>query len=155
MENLRGLTGAFVEGKQVYIVENEMVFSYLLEQLKDVKKTILYTSGQPRTAALKLIEALLKSGAEIFYSGDLDPDGIRIADSLWKRFNGKIQIWRMTPEDYEKSLSVEAIGKNGIAKLNVITHPILRKTAEYVYQKQLAGYQENILDEMVGDIRGK
>ena len=52
MENLRGLTGAFAEGKQVYIVENEMVFSYLLEQLKDVKKTILCTSGQPRTAAL-------------------------------------------------------------------------------------------------------
>lgn len=155
MENLCGLTGAFAEGKQVYIVENEMVFSYLLEQLKDVKKTILCTSGQPRTAALKLIEALLKSGVEIFYSGDLDPDGIRIADSLWKRFNGKIQIWRMTPEDYEKSLSVEAIGKNGIAKLNAIAHPILRETAEYVCQKQLAGYQENILNEMVGDIREK
>lgn len=71
MENLRGLTGAFAERKQVYIVENEMVFSYLLEQLKNVKKTILCTSGQPRTAALKLIEALLKSGIEIFYSGDL------------------------------------------------------------------------------------
>lgn len=155
MENLRGLTGVFAEGKQVYIVENEMVFSYLLEQLKDVKKTILCTSGQPRTAALKLIEALLKSGVEIFYSGDLDPDGIRIADSLWKRFNGKIKIWRMTPEDYEKSLSVEAIGKNGIAKLNAIAHPILQKTAECVRQKQLAGYQENILDEMVGDIREK
>lgn len=92
----------------------------------------------------------MKSGAEIFYSGDLDPDGIRIADSLWKRFNEKIQIWRMTSEDYEKSLSVEAIGKNGIAKLNAIAHPILRKTAEHVCQKQLAGYQENILDEMVG-----
>ncbi len=155
MENLRGLTGAFAEGKQVYIVENEMVFSYLLEQLKNVKKTILCTSGQPRTAALKLIEALLKSGVEIFYSGDLDPDGIRIADSLWKRFNGKIQIWRMAPEDYEKSLSAEAIGKNGIAKINAIAHPILRETAEYVCQKQLAGYQENILDEMVGDIRKK
>ena len=59
----------------------------------------------------------------------------------------------MAPEDYEKSLSAEAIGKNGIAKINAIAHPILRETAEYVCQKQLAGYQENILDEMVGDIR--
>ena len=45
MENLRGLTGAFAEGKQVYIVENEMVFSYLLEQLKDVKKQFSVRPG--------------------------------------------------------------------------------------------------------------
>lgn len=45
-ENLRELTAVQPTGDKVYIVENEMVFSY--------------------------------------HSGDIDPDGIRIADRLWK-----------------------------------------------------------------------
>lgn len=154
MENLKGITGAQAAGDRVYVVENEMVFSYLLDSLKDLDCTLLCTSGQPRSAAQVLIPQILAGGAVICYSGDLDPDGIRIADRLWQRFGDGIRIWRMSPEDYERSLSGEKIGETGRAKLAHMGHPVLKKTAERMLERQMAGYQENILKELVEDIRG-
>lgn len=89
---------------------NEMVFSYLLKHLEQKNVTLLCTSGQLRSAAVKLIPFLLNSGAEIYYSGDIDPDGIRIADRLWRKYGDRIHVWRMSKEDYTKSLSEEEIG---------------------------------------------
>ena len=52
MENLQELTAVQPEGDRVYIVENEMVFSYLLKHLKNTNITLLCTSGQLRSAAV-------------------------------------------------------------------------------------------------------
>ncbi|MDO5809017.1 MAG: TIGR02679 family protein [Lachnospiraceae bacterium] len=163
MENLRKVTAAEPLGKCVYIVENEMVFSYLVEHLnrssyqkaggKAYRYTLLCTSGQPRAAAQQLISLLLKSGVSICYSGDIDPDGIGIADRLWQKFGDSIRIWRMSPEDYEKSRSAEQITAAGRAKLEHIAHPLLRRTAGCVKEEGLAGYQENLLEELLGDVR--
>lgn len=182
MENLRGVTTAEPLGKCVYIVENEMVFSYLVEHLnrssyqkaggnetylimepqenteekeggKAYRYTLFCTSGQPRAAAQQLISLLLKSGASICYSGDIDPDGIRIADRLWQKFGDSIHIWHMSPEEYEKSRSAEQITAAGRVKLEHIAHPLLRRTAERVKEEGLAGYQENLLEELLGDVR--
>ena len=76
MENLQELTAVQPTGDKVYIVENEMVFSYLLKHLEQRNVTLLCTSGQLRSAAVKLIPFLLNSGADIYYSGDIDPEKI-------------------------------------------------------------------------------
>ena len=44
MENLQGITGASAEHNRAYIVENEMVFSYLISQMEDEEVTLLCTS---------------------------------------------------------------------------------------------------------------
>lgn len=152
MENMKEIIGVQAVGEKVYIVENEMVFSYLIHNLKDSDYTLLCTSGQPRSVAWVLIPYILTSGAKIYYNGDIDPDGICIADRLWKKFGDRIHIWSMSPEDYDKSLSKERIGDIGRAKLENIGHPILKKTAECMKEKQLAGYQENMLKELLEDI---
>ena len=92
---------------------------------------------------------------KIFYNGDIDPDGIRIADRLWKKFGDNIHIWRMTPKDYERSISKEKIGELGRAKLENIAHPVLKKTAECIKERRLAGYQENMLKELLFDIENR
>ncbi len=155
MENLRELTAVQPTGDKVYIVENEMVFSYLLKHLKQKKVTLLCTSGQLRSAAVKLIPFLLDSGAEICYSGDTDPDGIRIADRLWKKYGDRIHVWRMSEEDYVKSLSKEEIGSISMKKLETVENPVLRKTAKEVRKKKRAGYQENILKDLLEDMDRK
>ena len=101
----------------------------------------------------KLLSLILENGTDVYYSGDIDPDGMGIADRLWMKFGDRSHMWRMSPEDYEKSISREHIGENGQAKLFHIHHPLLEKTAEYVKQKQLSGYQENILKELLSDIK--
>lgn len=152
MENLRGITKVQAAGQKVYVVENEMVFTWLLNRVGNQKLTLLCTSGQLRAVALEVISLLLDSGADIYYSGDLDPDGLGIADRLWQRFGDHIHMWRMSEEDYGKSLSGEPIDRLGMAKLEHIRHPLLKKTAAAIRKKACAGYQENILEELLGDI---
>lgn len=152
MENMNGIIGAQAVGEKVYVVENEMVFSYLIHNLKDSAHTLLCTSGQPRSVAQILFPYILADKAYVYYNGDMDPDGIRIADRLWKKFGDGVRIWRMAPADYEKSLSGEKIGDMGRAKLEHIEHPILRKTAECMKERLLAGYQENLLKELLEDM---
>lgn len=152
MENMKGITEVQPLGKKVFIVENEMVFSYLIDNLPDKNCTLLCTSGQLRFVAQKLLNLLLKKETDVYYSGDIDPDGMGIADRLWLKFGDKIHLWRMSPEDYEKSISGEHIEEKGLTKLFHIHHPLLKKTAEYVKQKQLSGYQENILKELLADM---
>ena len=152
MENLRGITKVQAAEQKVYVVENEMVFTWLLNRVGNQKLTLLCTSGQLRAVALEVISLLLDSGADIYYSGDLDPDGLGIADRLWQRFGDHIHMWRMSEEDYEKSLSGEPIDRLGMAKLEHIRNPLLKKTAAAIRKKACAGYQENILEELLGDI---
>lgn len=152
MENLQELTAVQPTGDKVYIVENEMVFSYLLKHLEQKNVTLLCTSGQLRSAAVKLIPFLLDIGAEIYYSGDIDPEGIRIADRLWRKYGEWIHVWRMSEEDYEKSLSEEEIGSISMKKLETVENPVLRETAKEIRKRKRAGYQENILKDLLEDM---
>ncbi|MCI5494677.1 MAG: TIGR02679 family protein [Lachnospiraceae bacterium] len=152
MENLQELTAVQPTGDKVYIVENEMVFSYLWKHLNRKDVTLLCTAGQLRSAAVKLIPFLLDSGAEIYYSGDIDPDGIRIADRLWRKYGDRIHVWRMSGDDYEKSLSEETIGNISMKKLEAVENPVLCETAKEIRKKKKAGYQENILKDLLADM---
>lgn len=153
MENMKKIIGIQAVGNRVYVVENEMVFSYLAGNLEDSECTLLCTSGQPRFAAEVLFSYIIAAGADIYYNGDIDPAGLCIADRLWKKFGAQFRIWRMSPEDYEISLSKEQVGAAELVKLENIGHPVLQQTAVFLKKKQIAGYQENMLNELLTDIR--
>lgn len=154
LENLQGVVGVDVCGDCVYVVENEMVFSFLTECARERAVTILCTSGQPRTAALELFSLLAAAHIRIYYSGDIDPEGIDIADRLWQQYKDSVSIWRMAAADYGKSMSAERIDQARLAKLKHIRHPALLETAACVREKGCAGYQENLLGELAGDVTG-
>lgn len=153
LENLHNIIGAKAENDKVYIVENEMVFTYLISAMPEKKVTILCTSGQPRAVAIRIMQMLADSGAMLYYSGDIDPDGLAIADRLWTMYGEHLHIWRMGPEEYEKSMSSEVIGPSGAAKLRHMQNPQLNITAEVVAERTYAGYQENIRDLLLEDIK--
>ncbi len=157
LENLRGIVKAHASGKKVFVVENEMVFSFLTEQIRAEEvcrdAAVLCTSGQLRTAALKLLELLADGGYQICYSGDMDPEGIDIADRLWKRFGDRVQIWRMSPEDYEQGISGEVLKDARMSRMDRVEQPILRKTVRCVRRERRAAYQENILEKLLADLR--
>ena len=150
--NLKRITGAYSEKRIVYVVENEMVFSYLLDHLQEKNVSMLCTSGQLHTAALELIHLLVQSGSRIIYSGDLDPEGMIIADKLWQKYPRNVVLWRMSPEDYQKSRSEEDIEKRRLEMLKSIENPLLKSTAIELERVKKAGYQENLLKELVEDI---
>ena len=165
-ENLRYVIRAKAANHKVYIVENEMVFSYLAEQLKFASTehrevgnilesqeiTLLCTSGQLRVAAFQLLTLLIESKATIYYSGDLDPEGIVIAEQLWKKYGDMVQMWRMTPEDYKVGISNEPLNEMRLAKLSDVKHPILRQSADCILERKYAAYQENLLECLLEDL---
>ncbi len=151
-ENLRSVTGAKAARNTVYVVENEMVFLHLTENVKDRDVSIVCTSGQLRVAAIQLLDHLAESGALIRYSGDLDPAGMDIADRLWQRYGSALCLWRMGPDDYRRSVSNESLSGRQLARLKRLKNEELRRTAELVQKEGLAGYQENLLGELMGDV---
>ncbi len=61
----------------------------------------------------------------------------------------------MSDGDYERSLSEEVIGNISMKKLETVANPILRETAGEVRKKKKAGYQENILTDLLEDMDRK
>ena len=151
-ENLKFITGAKAGHSTVYVVENEMVFMYLVENAKAQDTSILCTSGQLRVAAIQLMDHLIESGAVICYSGDLDPAGMDIADRLWQRYGDKVYLWRMGIEDYRESISSEVLSDRQLAKLKNLKNATLCRTAELVQKEKMAGYQENLLKQLLNDV---
>ncbi len=103
-------------------------------------------------AAGQLLDHLTESGAVICYSGDLDPDGMDIADRLWQRCGNSVQLWRMRPEDYRELMSGEALSDRQLVKLKNLKNVTLRHTAELVQKEKMAGYQENMLKQLTQDV---
>ena len=76
-------------------------------------------------------------------------------DRLWRKYGDRIHVWRMSKEDYVKSLSEEEIGNISMKKLEAVENPVLRETAKEVRKKKRAGYQENILIDLLEDMDRK
>jgi uncharacterized protein (TIGR02679 family) len=151
MEHLKRITGAYTDEGTAYIVENQMVFSYLQQKMRP-GAALLCTSGQLRSASRELISLLLQSGTRICYSGDLDPEGMLIADKLWQSAPERIRIWRMTAQDYRRSISGEPIEERRLGMLDLLKNPDLQETAQQIRRITKAGYQENILQDLAGDV---
>lgn len=152
LANLAGAEAAWAEEGRAYVVENEMVFSYLVSCVQKPPVTILCTSGQLSGAAQRLIGLLSESGTEIYYSGDMDPEGIGIAQRLWRKYPQHIHIWRMDCQDYLDALSEEEIEAWRMKKLQGVTHPSLCETSSRLRKIGKAAYQENLLEKLTRDI---
>lgn len=127
-------------GPQAYVVENPSVFALLARG----KRTVVCGNGQPRLALLQLLELMGQAKIHILYAGDLDPEGLLIAQNLKKSYTGPFSFWHMGVEDYRASHPRTAISPRRLKLLERITDPELRPVAELLRERKLAGYQENI-----------
>lgn len=132
----------------VWIVENSSVASTLMDAHPTAP--IICTHGQLRMASWRLL-ALLDSQVKIFYAGDLDPEGLQIAQKIVNKYGNRVQLWRMDSASYEKGMG-EALSTISMAKLESIS--ILPDVVEKIKHYKKASYQEAWLLEMIEDIKG-
>lgn len=152
--NLEKIHRAFGETKNIYIVENEMVFGELLEKVKDYPDvSLLCTSGQLRIAAYVLLDLLAKENCRFYYAGDMDPEGLGIAQRICERYLGQVSVWHMSISDYAKACSDVKLTKRSLEKLKNITYSELTDTALLIQKKGMAGYQEMLLEDMAEDLQ--
>lgn len=153
MSNLKNIVGAEGVSRKIFIIENQMIFSYLCECFKNSNISLVCTGGQLKTASLILIDMLCNSECEIYYSGDIDPEGIEIADKLLKRGNGRITPWCFSLEDYKNSISNKIISEQSLKKLEKVESDFFKELILKVKEEKKAGYQELILNKMIEDIK--
>lgn len=113
---------------------------------------IACTHGQFKVASWIFFEKLVESGCSIYYSGDIDPEGLLMADRLKKRYSENMVIWRMDKSDYVNAKSEESI-ENRIRQLKGIEDELLKGTADILIKHGVAAYQEGLIDVLIADIR--
>ena len=125
---------------EIYIVENPSVFAMICQD-----KSCMCMNGQPRLAGLIVLELLAKSKTTIYYSGDLDPEGLLIAQKLARFYDGKFIYWHMTVDDYGECKSNEPLSEKRLKMLENITDVQLLDVMNAIRKCGKAGYQENII----------
>ena len=132
------------EDGRIYIVENPSVFATLCKS-KDQKLSCMCMNGQPRLAGLVTLDLLAAADTVVYYAGDLDPEGLLIAQKIAHYYKGEFHYWHMSLEDYRKSRSKERISEKRLKSLERITDEKLLPVVELMRQEQVAGYQETLL----------
>ncbi len=155
LSNLNRIVKADCKNRQVFIFENQMVFSHMCESLAGMPVAMICTSGQMKTASLMLIDLLCKEGCVLYYSGDIDPEGIGIADRVIARDPKHIIPWRLEKEDYMLSISDEKLDGSRIKKLEKVRDGRLLGAVGALREKKRAAYQELLIDKMLVDIKEK
>lgn len=131
--------------QRIRIVENPSIFSLLCAKATG-EEAYMCMNGQPRFSALLSLDLLAKSDTKIYYAGDIDPEGLLIAQKLKEYYQGSFEYWHMTESDYKKSQSEEVISEKRLKILDHITDPELREVADAVAKYKTAGYQEKIFE---------
>lgn len=101
-------------------------------------------NGQPRLSCLMVLELLARSGTHVFYSGDLDPEGMLIAQKISRFYPGRFTYWHMAEEDYKACQSQETLSERRLKMLEKITDERLLPVVNNMVRCRKAGYQENL-----------
>ncbi len=152
LKNINGYTKILPKNKILYIFENPSVFSAVADRVGGLEVSLLCTSGNLNLSALSFLDKISENCSRIYYSGDFDPEGIRIADYLYNRYSGKLILWRMSAKDYHKAMSNVDLDEKRLAKLKSIKSSELADLADLISNKKLAGYQEVLIESYIDDI---
>lgn len=135
---------------RVYIVENPSVFQALLKKIKREKNKkigLVCTNGQLNFSAYLLLDILVSSDTEIYYSGDMDPEGLLIADKIKQRYPS-IKLWCYDVRQYEISKSKEQATNQRMHMLDALKNEALIQIGKCIYENDnRVGYQENMIEE--------
>lgn len=139
------------KGKQIFLIENSGVYSILLDAFPDCP--MVCTNGQFRYAVWLLLERIPDEGITLYYSGDFDPEGLLMADTLKRRYGEKLQLIGMTTDHYLASKPAAEVDDKRLQKLKRVQSGELLGLADLMAEKKVAGYQEGILDALLDEIR--
>ena len=155
LEHLKDVIKVQAKSKNIFIVENEMVFVRLYEYFRGKKDVALIcTSGQLRLASLVLIDLLLKEDYQIYYSGDIDPEGIGILNRVIQKSGNKVTPWRVNLETYLKYEKNEnPISETSLKKLTSIKDTRFQELILAIEDIKKACYQESFIKELINDIK--
>lgn len=134
------------KGEQVLVVENSGIYSILLDLLPEVP--IVCSSGQFTFAIWQLLRKLTTAGCSLYYCGDIDPEGLLMAQKLKNAFDEKVQWLALEPKSFEKYKTKRMISEKRVKQLQHLSDPQLKRLSQLVATGYVS-YQEGFLDEIL------
>ncbi len=147
LAQLAKITKVYTLKKSAIIVENPAVFSALARL--NLKIPLVCTYGQIKLSGIVLLNLLVENKVKLYYSGDIDPEGIQIADHLKKRYGEKLQLVGFDTSTYMKNLSKVRMSEQRIKKLDKIRAKELVNVSYAVSEMKVAAYEEENLDAIM------
>lgn len=140
------------EDQTVWIVENPVVFSSILDEVPNVP--MICTHGEFNLATLELLDRLVEEECNIKYAGDITPDGIRRAERILMRYPENSQPWKMDIPSYLNARSdEEVINQNDMKKLNQFALDIFACLKDEMRDRKKMAYQEALLSDMISELK--
>ncbi|EPZ38855.1 DNA topoisomerase IV subunit A [Anoxybacillus ayderensis] len=136
-------------GNIVFIVENAGVFSTLL----DTNVPLISTNGQLNLATIWLLDLLVEEGIALYYSGDFDPEGLKMAQRLVERYGSSVRLWHYDRLDYLATKPTVPLPDERLAKLQSVTLHDLQPVKQEMLRRKKAGYQEALVEALRKEIK--
>jgi uncharacterized protein (TIGR02679 family) len=135
---------------RVWVCENPIVLASAADELGATSPPMVCLSGQPSTAAVRLLTLLDEAGAELAYHGDFDWGGIRIANALRERIVW--QPWRFDATAYRTALTSVTGGTLTGRPVDAGWDPDLRRELAH---HRVHVQEELVLTELLADLRNE
>ncbi|MGC6768958.1 TIGR02679 domain-containing protein [Enterococcus sp. LJL51] len=137
-------------GEKVLVVENSGIYSILVELLPKVP--ILCSSGHFTFAIWQLLRKLADTGTIIYYSGDLDPEGLGMAQKLKNTFGSQLQFLGMEQRNFQIAKTKVALSSSRLKKLQALENYQLAELGKLIDESKQVAYQEGFLQELIKEI---
>lgn len=136
------------------IARQDIINAKTVEEYK--KKRFRYQSTPYMIEFERMLVVLEKKSGDnfqgLYYSGDIDPEGILIAERLKTRYQQLLVLWRMDVDTYKKSLSSEQM-TDRLTQLNKLQNAEWNELLVAMKNYKVAGYQEAVVESLIDDIK--
>lgn len=132
--------------KKVFIFENPSILTEILA--KNLKVSVIISGGFPNTSVYLLLDELIKTGNQLYYNGDFDPEGLLIAQKLQEKYP-TLKLIGYDTMDYQNCLSKKKISSVRLQKLSKINSLELLEIKELLFSHQHSAYQENNKERLI------
>ncbi len=106
----------FSESNNIFILENPSTYHQCIEEFPN--EAFICTAGNLNFSAYRFLDRLkLEENQRVYYLGDIDPEGMIIAEKLKNRYS-YIEIVGMNQEIYEKNISDRELSEKSLKKLD-------------------------------------
>lgn len=136
-------------GDALILVENASVF-YILSAMFNSLPIVCF-HGKLRKSIWTFMDKLSKD-AKVYYAGDFDPEGLKMADDLKQAYGDMIDLSLMRMKYYEGSKPRTKIKPANLDLLDKIRDEKLKEVAEAIKDTKLVGHQHNLIEMYVEHI---
>lgn len=138
--------------KEIIVMENPTVFMEVAERCNKKDFPLVCTYGQVKLSGLILLDMYVKQGYKICYSGDIDPEGIQIADKLKSRYKENLKFIGFDLETYNKNMSNVKISESRLKELDNIQSSELKEISLKIQNTKKTSYEEENIGNIVSYI---